>query len=59
MRFLHTLGGMATAMIASVVITGCSDTTAPKELAAGGEQGRASEDDHAKNLFYTTSGGGA
>jgi hypothetical protein len=50
---------MATAMLGSVVITACSDTTAPKELAAGGELGRASEDDHAKNLFYTTAGGGA
>jgi hypothetical protein len=49
---------MATAMLGSVVITACSDTTAPKELAAGGGLGRASEDDHAKNLFYTTSGGG-
>ena len=50
---------MASAIIASVAITACSDTTAPKELAAGGELGRASKDDHAKNLFYTTSGGGA
>jgi outer membrane protein assembly factor BamB len=58
---------IATAIIASVVITACSDTTAPKQLAAGGglepaiaAQGRyASEDDHARNLFYTTSGGGA
>src|SRR5688572_10382780 len=50
---------MATAMLGSVVITACSDTTAPKELAAGGGLGRASEDDRAKNLFYTTSGGGA
>src|SRR3989442_15931750 len=56
-----------TAIIASVVITACSDTTAPKQLAAGGglepaiaAQGHyASEDDHARNLFYTTSGGGA
>jgi hypothetical protein len=40
---------MAGAIIASVVIiTACSDTTAPKELAAGEAQGRhASEDDHA------------
>jgi hypothetical protein len=50
---------MATAILASATITACSDTTAPKELAAGGELGRASEDGHAKNLFYTTSGGGA
>ena len=58
---------IATVVIASVVITACSDTTAPKQLAAGGgleptiaAQGRyASEDDHARNLFYTTSGGGA
>ena len=58
---------IATAVIASVVITACSDTTAPKQLAAGGglepaiaAQGRyASEDDHVRNLFYTTSGGGA
>src|SRR5438309_248763 len=58
---------IATAVIASVVITACSDTTAPKQLAAGGglepaiaAQGRyASEDDHARNLFFTTSGGGA
>ena len=39
---------MATAIIASVAISACSDTTAPKELAAGEAQGRhASEDDHA------------
>src|SRR2546425_13063339 len=58
---------VATAIIACVVITACSDTTAPKQLAAGGglepaiaAQGQyASEDDHARNLFYTTSGGGA
>src|SRR5438552_865126 len=58
---------IGTAIIASVVITACSDTTAPKQLAAGGglepaiaAQGHyASEDDHARNLFYTTSGGGA
>src|SRR2546430_15591668 len=58
---------IATVIIASVVITACSDTTAPKQLAAGGglepaiaAQGRyAFEDDHARNLFYTTSGGGA
>src|SRR2546429_7336469 len=58
---------IATVIIASVVITACSDTTAPKQLAAGGglepaiaAQGRyASEDDHVRNLFYTTSGGGA
>src|SRR2546425_9511988 len=57
---------VAPAIIASVVIPACSDTTAPKQLAAGGglepaiaAQGHyASEDDHARNLFYTTSGGG-
>jgi hypothetical protein len=57
----------ATAILASATITACSDTTAPKDLAAGGgiglgieAQGRpASQDDHAKNLFYTTAGGGA
>jgi hypothetical protein len=57
----------ATAIAASVVITACSDATAPKQLAAGAgleptlaAQGRhASEDDHARNVFYTTSGGGA
>jgi hypothetical protein len=55
---------MATAMITSTIITACSDTTAPKEL-AGGElgpaaQGRhASEGAHAQNLFYTTAGFGA
>ncbi len=53
---------MATAILASAVITACSDTTAPKELAAGGGLGpaiaaQASEGDHATNLFYTTSGG--
>ena len=51
---------MATAILTSVVATACSDTTAPKELAAGGGLGRhASEDDHGKNLFYTTAGAGA
>jgi hypothetical protein len=50
---------MATAVLASATITACSDTTAPKELEAAGKLGRASEEDHAKNLFYTTSGGGA
>src|SRR5438093_2873859 len=58
---------IATVVIASVVITACSDTTAPKQLVAGGglepaiaAQGRyAFEGDHARNLFYTTSGGGA
>ena len=52
---------MATAILASATITACSDTTAPKELAAGGTALRrqASEDDHGKNVFYTTSGGGA
>src|SRR5207248_10061560 len=56
-----------TAIIACVVTTACADTTAPKQLAVGAglepaiaAQGRyASEDDHARNLFYTTSGGGA
>ena len=56
-----------TAIIACVGTTACADTTAPKQLAAGAglepaiaAQGRyASEDDHARNLFYTTSGGGA
>jgi hypothetical protein len=53
---------MATGILASATITACSDTTAPKELAAGAgtAQGRqGSEDDHGKNLFYTTSGAGA
>lgn len=50
---------MASAVLGAATIIACSDTTAPKELAAGGELGRASEDDHGKNLFYTTAGGGA
>jgi hypothetical protein len=50
---------ITTAILASATITACSDTTAPKELAAGGRLGHASEDDHGKNLFYTTSSGGA
>jgi len=57
---------MATAILVSATITACSDTTTPKELAAGVGLGRpaslvrpASEDEHATNLFYTTSGGGA
>jgi hypothetical protein len=37
---------MATAIIASVVITACSDTTAPNQLAPP-QGGHASEDDHA------------
>jgi hypothetical protein len=50
---------MATAILASATITACSDTTAPKELAVGAGLGRdASENDHAKNLFYTTAGFG-
>ena len=48
---------MATAIIASVASTACSDTTAPNGL---GPEGRhVSEDDHGKNLFYTTAGSGA
>ena len=39
---------MATAIIASVVSTACSDTTAPNQLAAPRER-HASEDDHANN----------
>jgi hypothetical protein len=50
---------IANAIIASVAITGCSDTTAPKELAAGGGVGQASEGAHGTNLFYTTAGFGA
>ena len=52
---------MATAILTSVVATACSDTTAPKELEAGGTaQGRqASEHNHGKSLFYTTSDRGA
>jgi hypothetical protein len=50
---------VATAIIATVVTISCSDTTAPKELAAGGGLGRAAEDGHGKNLFYTTGGVGA
>jgi hypothetical protein len=50
---------MATAILAAATLTACSDTTAPKELAPGGELGRASEGDGGKNLFYTTSGAGA
>jgi len=49
---------IASAIIASVVITACSDTTAPKQLAAGLER-LASEADNATNLFYTTAGAGA
>ena len=49
---------IATAIIASVIITACSDTTAPKQLAAGLER-LASEADNATNLFYTTAGAGA
>ena len=49
---------IATVIIASVVITACSDTTAPKQLAAGLER-LASEADNATNLFYTTAGAGA
>src|SRR2546421_9647623 len=58
---------IATVIIASVVITACSDTTAPKQLAAGGglepaisAQGRyAFEDDLARYLIYNTFGGRA
>lgn len=50
---------MATSILAGAILTACSDTTAPKDLAAGGELRGASEGDHAKNLFYTTAGGGA
>jgi hypothetical protein len=49
---------IATAITASVVITACSETTAPKQLAAGLER-LASEADNATNLFYTTAGAGA
>jgi len=37
---------IATGILAAATLTACSDTTAPKELAAGGELGRASGDDH-------------
>jgi hypothetical protein len=65
-QMIHPKLLIATTIIASVVITACSDTTAPKQLAAGAGLGpaiaaqerHASEDDHARNLFYTTSGGG-
>lgn len=50
---------MVTAILASVVATACSDTTAPKERAVGaGPERDASRNDHAKNLFYTTAGFG-
>ena len=55
---IHRKFLIAAAITASVVITACSETTAPKELAAGLER-LASEPDNATNLFYTTSGGGA
>ncbi|HEY6074459.1 MAG TPA: hypothetical protein VIV15_13990 [Anaerolineales bacterium] len=50
---------IATTILAVATITACSDQTAPKEHASGEELGRASEDGQARNLFYTTSGGGA
>lgn len=56
---IHRTLLMAGAVLAAATLTACSDTAAPKELAPGGELGRASEDDHGKNLFYTTSGAGA
>src|SRR6267143_2575812 len=49
---------IASAIIASVIVTACSDPTAPKQLAAGLER-LASEADNATNLFYTTAGAGA
>jgi hypothetical protein len=55
---IHRKLPMATAIIASVAITACSDTSAPKELGPA-IAAQAFEADHATNLFYTTSGGGA
>lgn len=55
---IHRKLRIATAILAAATITACSDTTAPKELAAGRGRG-AAEDGRGKNLFYTTGGVGA